>query len=72
MRITPIVNSNIIMRYRKLNLNKVYDSFTNQVFKTSNADSLITKLNKIGLLNANIIDANATRKTQKQLFCVVA
>ena len=72
MRITPIVNSNIIMRYRKLNLNKVYDSFTNQVFKTSNADSLITKLNKIGLLNANIIDANATRKAQKQLFCVVA
>ena len=72
MRITPIVNSNIIMRYRKLNLNKVYDSFTNQVFKTSNADSLITKLNKIGLLNANIIDANTTRKAQKQLFCVVA
>lgn len=72
MRITPIVNANVIMRYRKINASKVLDSFTNQIFKTSNADSLIAKLDRIGLLNSKIIDTNATRRTQKQLFCVVA
>lgn len=72
MRITPITNANFLMRYRKINTTKVLDSFTNQIFKTSNADTLISKLNKIGLLNSKIIDANATRRIQRQLFCVVA
>ena len=74
MRITPITNANIFMRYRIMDGTRVLDSFTNQVFKTSSASRLLDKLNKIGSLNARIIDMNATRplKQQKRLLEVVA
>ena len=74
MRITPITNANVFMRYRIMDGTRVLDSFTNQVFKTSSASKLLDKLNKIGSLNARIIDMNATRplKQQKRLLEVVA
>ena len=74
MRITPITNANVFMRYRIMDGTRVLDSFTNQVFKTSSASRLLDKLNKIGSLNARIIDMNATRplKQQKRLLEVVA
>ena len=74
MRITPITNANIFMRYRVMDGTRVLDSFTNQIFKTSSASKLLDKLNKIGTLNARIIDMNATRPVnrQKRLLEVVA
>ena len=74
MRITPITNANVFMRYRIMDGTRVLDSFTNQVFKTSSASRLLDKLNKIGSLNARIIDMNATRplKQQKRLLEIVA
>ena len=74
MRITPITNANIFMRYRVMDGTRVLDSFTNQIFKTSSANKLLDKLNKIGTLNAHIIDTNATRPVnrQKRLLEVVA
>ena len=73
MRIQPIVTKDIIFRYRKMDTSKVLDAFTNTIIKTSNADSLIKKLNKVGLINARILDNNATRpfKMQKHLLDVV-
>ena len=73
MRIQPIVTKDIIFRYRKMDASKVLDAFTNTIIKTSNADSLIKKLNKVGLINARILDNNATRpfKMQKHLLDVV-
>ena len=74
MRITPITNANVFMRYRVMDGTRVLDSFTNQIFKTSSASKLLDKLNKIGTLNAHIIDMNATRPVnrQKRLLEVVA
>ena len=74
MRITPITNANVFMRYRIVDNSKVVDSFTNEIFKTRSASKLLEKLNKIGTINAHIIDMNATRPVsrQKRLLEVVA
>ena len=67
MKITPIINKSIVMRYRKLDNKKVIDSFTNEVFKTVNADKLIKKLNKRGMMNSFIIDNNMKLPKHKQM-----
>ena len=58
MKVTPIINRSIIMRYRKIDKKNVIDSLTNEVYNTVNADKLIKKLNKRGMMNAFIIDNN--------------
>ena len=67
MRITPIVSNDIIMRYRKIDYSTVIDSFTNEKYKTKSADSLLNKLNKIGIINCNRVNKNIN-----QLLYVVA
>jgi hypothetical protein len=59
MRITPIVNADIIYRYRK-QANTVIDAFTNQVLiknkNNSVLDKTIKELNRVGMINAGILD----------------
>lgn len=71
MKITPIVNEAFIYRYRVVK-NKVIDTLTGTEYKQANMDkanSLLNKLNKIGMQNARMIDAG---KGQGQLLSVVA
>ena len=59
MRITPIVNVDIIYRYRK-QANTVIDAFTNQVLMKNKNNSVLDKaikeLNRVGMINARILD----------------
>ena len=55
------------MRYRKIDYSTVIDSFTNEKYKTKSADSLLNKLNKIGIINCNRVNKNIN-----QLLYVVA
>ena len=59
MRITPIVNADIIYRYRK-QANTVIDAFTNQVLMKNKNNSVLDKtikeLNRVGMINARILD----------------
>ena len=69
MKIQPIVNKDIIGRYRKT-ANKIIDVFTNQTILKSNNNKKLNKklnqLNTIGLINAQRIDNN-----QAQLLYVL-
>ena len=64
MKIQPIVNKEIIGRYRKTT-NKIIDVFTNQTILKSNNNKKLNKklnqLNAIGLINAQRIDNNQTQ-----------
>ena len=75
MRITPIVNAEIIGRYRKT-ANTITDVFTNKVLVKSNNKAriilLFNELNTKGLMNAKIIDNNAKNKTHDKLLYVIA
>ena len=59
MRIAPVVNADIIYRYRK-QANAVIDAFTNQVLiknkNNSVLDKTIKELNRVGMINARILD----------------
>ena len=71
MKIIPIVNDAFIYRYRVVK-NKVIDTLTGMEYRqasTDKANSLLNKLNKIGMQNARMID---TGKGQGQLLSVVA
>ena len=73
IKVTPIVNADIIYRYRK-QANTVIDAFTNQVLTKSDnqakLDKVINKLNKVGLFNAKILD-NSIRPQQAKLLYVL-
>jgi hypothetical protein len=61
MRITPITTKDIIRYYQAGS--KVIDSFTNKVlYNGNNAPQMLLKINKIGLLNASIIDSGSKAK----------
>jgi hypothetical protein len=59
MRIAPVVNADIIYRYRK-QANAVVDAFTNQVLMKNKNNSVLDKaikeLNRVGMINARILD----------------
>lgn len=73
LKVTPIVNSDIIYRYRK-QANTVIDAFTNEVLcKSNNAnklDNTIKKLNKVGMYNAQLLDNN-TKPQAKLLYVLI-
>ena len=74
MRIVPLINADFFGRYQKCN-NTVIDTFTNRdIESTIDAETLLERLNKIGMLNSHIIDSNARLPKAKQakLFTVVA
>ena len=74
IKVTPIVNTDIIYRYRK-QANTVIDAFTNKVLcKSDNAsklDKTINKLNKVGMFNARILDNNSKPNKVKLLYVLV-
>jgi hypothetical protein len=74
MRIEPLTNANMVLRYRK-QANTVIDSLTNQTLLTNNnekkLDKFIKKLNKLGYLNASIIDNNPNVRQPKLLYVLV-
>lgn len=74
MKVTPIVNADIIYRYRK-QANAVIDAFTNEVLLKSNnvnkLDSTIKKLNKVGMFNAKILDNNTKPAQAKLLYVLI-
>ena len=73
MRIIPIQNHDIIGRYAQQGL-KVVDTWLNSVLytgKTQHATQVaLAKINRIGLLNGQIIDRNAhlPQNQQRQLL----
>ena len=74
IKVTPIVNADIIYRYRK-QANTVIDAFTNQVLcKSNNAsklDKTINKLNRVGMFNAKLLDNNSKPAQAKLLYVLV-
>lgn len=74
MRIEPLTNANMILRYRK-QANTVIDSLTNQTLLTNNnekkLDKFIKKLNKLGYMNAHILDNNTKPQQPKLLYVLV-
>ena len=71
MRITPITTQDIIL-YRKV-ANQVLDTFTNKVLYTGNkAENIYKEVNRIGLINAHIIDNNAKNGCNAKLLYVLA
>ena len=61
MRIEPLTNANMVLRYRK-QANTVIDSLTNQTLLTNNnekkLDKFIKKLNKLGYMNAHLLNTH--------------
>ena len=74
MRIEPLTNANMVLRYRK-QANTVIDSLTNQTLFTNNnekkLDKFIKKLNKLGYMNAHILDNNIKPHQPKLLYVLV-
>ena len=74
MRIEPLTNANMVLRYRK-QANTVIDSLTNQTLLTNNSekklDKFIKKLNKLGYMNADILDNNTKPQQPKLLYVLV-
>lgn len=74
IKVTPIVNADIIYRYRK-QANTVIDAFTNEVLcKSNNAnklDNTIKKLNRVGMFNAKILDNNIKPHQAKLLYVLI-
>ena len=71
MKITPIINSDFIYRYRVVN-NKVIDTVMGIEYAQASmqkANDLLSRLNRVGMQNAKIIDMG---KGQGQLLSVVA
>lgn len=74
IKVTPIVNADIIYRYRK-QANTVIDAFTNKVLcksnNTSKLDKTINKLNRVGMFNAKLLDNNSKPAQAKLLYVLV-
>jgi hypothetical protein len=75
MRITPIVNVDIIYRYRK-QANTVVDAFTNQVLMKNKNNSVLDKaikeLNRVGMINARILDNSKGVQPKLKYLDIVA
>ena len=71
MRIVPIVNTEIVGRYRK-QANNILDVFTNQVLYTTNnktkLNNVFKQINTIGLVNAKRLD----KDVHAQLLYILA
>lgn len=74
MKITPIVSKDIIGRYNISN-NSIIDTFTNKVLlngKTSKLNKVLADINRIGLINSDRLQINATANKHLGLLYVVA
>jgi hypothetical protein len=77
MRITPITSTEIIGRYAKQGM-KVVDTWLNQVLYTGSTElatsKALARVNRIGLLNNQIINRNAVlpQAQQRHLLDFVA
>ena len=77
MRITPITSTEIIGRYARQGL-KVVDTWLNQTLYTGTTEfatnKVLARVNRIGLLNSQIINRNAVlpQAQQRHLLNFVA
>lgn len=74
MKITPLVSRDIIGRYNIIN-SSIVDTFTNKVLlrdKTPKLNKILAEINRIGLINSDRLQINATTNKHLGLLYIVA